>query len=126
MNHSHQDACCKNLFFFPQGKKEFLILNMGHGDGCAIHWTIQGVGFLQGSLAYWQEKGLRKQIGWVLITSSNRPQVTGYTYGALGKPLSSLCMHAKSLQSGLTFCDPMDCSPQGSYVHGILLAKTLE
>ena len=28
-------------------------------------------------------------------------------------------MHAKSLQLCPTFCDPMDCSPPGSYVQGI-------
>ena len=26
----------------------------------------------------------------------------------------------------LTFCDPMDCSPPGSFVHGIFLARILE
>ena len=34
-------------------------------------------------------------------------------------------MHAKSLQSCLTLCDPVDCSPPGS-VHGILQARILE
>ena len=29
-------------------------------------------------------------------------------------------------QSCLTFCDPMDCSPPGSSVHGIFLARILE
>ena len=29
-------------------------------------------------------------------------------------------------QSCLTFCDPMDCSPPGSSVHGILQARILE
>ena len=33
---------------------------------------------------------------------------------------------AKSLQSCLTICDPVDCSPPGSSVHGILQARTLE
>ena len=28
-------------------------------------------------------------------------------------------MHAKLLQSRPTLCDPMDCSPPGSSVHGI-------
>ena len=28
------------------------------------------------------------------------------------------CVHAKSLQSCPTRCDPMDCSPPGSSVHG--------
>ena len=32
----------------------------------------------------------------------------------------------KSLQSCLTLCDPMDCSPPGSSVHGILQVKILE
>ena len=33
---------------------------------------------------------------------------------------------AKSLQSRLTLCDPIDGSPPGSPVHGILQARTLE
>ena len=36
------------------------------------------------------------------------------------------CMRAKSLQSCLTLCDSMDCSPPGSSVHGILQARILE
>ena len=36
------------------------------------------------------------------------------------------CMHAKSLQLSLTLCDPMDYSPPGSSVHGILQARILE
>ena len=35
-------------------------------------------------------------------------------------------MCAKSLQSCLTLCDLMDCSPPGSPVHGILQARKLE
>ena len=35
-------------------------------------------------------------------------------------------MHAKSLQSCLTLCDPVDCSPPDSLVHGILQARILE
>ena len=36
------------------------------------------------------------------------------------------CMHAKLLQSCPTLCDPMDSSPPGSSVHGILQARILE
>ena len=36
------------------------------------------------------------------------------------------CMHAKSLQSCLTLCDPMDCSLPGSSVHGIFQARVLK
>ena len=35
-------------------------------------------------------------------------------------------MHAKSLQSCLTLCDPMDCSLLDSSAHGILQARLLE
>ena len=37
-----------------------------------------------------------------------------------------ICVHAKSLQSCLTLCNPMDCSLPGYSVHGILQARILE
>ena len=40
--------------------------------------------------------------------------------------LSIYAAAAKSLQSCPTLCDPMDCSPPGFSVHGILQARTLE
>ena len=36
------------------------------------------------------------------------------------------CVCAKSLQLCPTLCDPMDCSPTGSSVHGILQARILQ
>ena len=36
------------------------------------------------------------------------------------------CTHAKSLQSCLTLCNPMDCHPPGSSVHGVSQARILE
>ena len=38
---------------------------------------------------------------------------------------SHVCV-CESLQSRLTLCDPMDCSPPASSVHGILQARILE
>ena len=38
-------------------------------------------------------------------------------------PLVTVWVHAKSLQSCLTLCDLMDCSPAGSSVHGLLQAR---
>ena len=40
--------------------------------------------------------------------------------------ITKLCACAKLLQSCLTLCDPLDCSPPGSSVHGILQARILE
>ena len=54
---------------------------------------------------------------------------------AIGAPLQRtvvlaqkrcLCVHAKSLQSRPTLCDPTDCSAPNSSVHGILQARILE
>ena len=39
---------------------------------------------------------------------------------------STLCVDARSLQSCPTLCNPMDCSPPGSSVHGILQARILD
>ena len=37
-----------------------------------------------------------------------------------------LYVHAKSLQSCLTLCNPVNCSSPGSSIHGILQARTLK
>ena len=44
----------------------------------------------------------------------------------LGRKVMTNLVIAKSLQSCLTLCDPIDCSPPGSAVPGILQARTLE
>ena len=40
--------------------------------------------------------------------------------------MTVMCMRVKLLQSCPTLCDPMDCSPPGSPVQGILQARILE
>ena len=50
----------------------------------------------------------------------------GRNTGVVAMSFSNACMHAKSLQSCPTLCDPMDSSPPGSSVHRILQARTLE
>ena len=49
--------------------------------------------------------------------------------GTLGRTwpwVRGLCVHAKLLQRCLTLCNPMDCSPLGFSVHGILQVRILE
>ena len=41
-------------------------------------------------------------------------------------PIYPECVCAKSFQSCLNLCNPMDCSPPGSSVHGILQTRILE
>ena len=52
-----------------------------------------------------------------MIQSSQFSLLTSYAAAAIA---------AKSLQSCLTLCDPIDCSPPGSPIPGILQARTLE
>ena len=49
-----------------------------------------------------------------------------FTTDSPGKPIKSLTAAAKSLQSCLTLCDPIDGSPPGSPVPRVLQARTLE
>ena len=55
------------------------------------------------SWAHWVMMGLTGERGWLV-----------------------LCEHAKSLQLCTILCDPRDCSPPDSSVHGILQARILE
>ena len=56
------------------------------------------------------------------------PALTGgfLTTEPPGKPLATTAAAAKLLQSCLTLCDPIDGSPPGSAVSGILQAKVVE
>ena len=57
-------------------------------------------------------------------------KMLGSMLGALAFACQSQLCHchvcAQSLQSCLTLCNPMNCSPSGSSVHGILQARILE
>ena len=46
--------------------------------------------------------------------------------GNVGMAIIPMVAAAKSLQSCLTLCDPIDGSPPGSTIPGILQARTLE
>ena len=74
------------------------------------------------SVAYQSQSGFLWQLAPHLL------QDTGAN-GTLGRVLCSftfvlskghVCEHAEFLQSCLILCNPMDCSPPGSSVHGIL------
>ena len=51
------------------------------------------------------------------------PCVSGWKYSLISQ---NLCVCAQLLQSCLTLCDPVDCSPPGSSIHGILQARVLK
>ena len=58
---------------------------------------------------------------WIQTTSITREALEMHNLGPTASDTSS-----KNLLLCLTLCDPMDCSPPGSSVHGILQARILE
>ena len=56
---------------------------------------------------------------WYTLEGQNLENGLSYIFQIIGNILNS-CVCAKSIQSCLTLCDAMDCSPPGSSVHGIL------
>ena len=64
---------------------------------------------------------VRSNLGLAVNTGLLRTKLLLYMWLCL-----SLCAGAKSLQSCLILCDPLDCSLPGSSVHGILQARILE
>ena len=53
-------------------------------------------------------------------------EVCGSTYVQIFFNNENYAAAAKLLQSYPTLCDPMDCSPPASSVHGVLQARILE
>ena len=61
---------------------------------------------------------------WTWLSDSTE---LNWSVSSLGDLVSNLgCMHPKSLSCVQALCNPMDLSPPGSYVHGILQARSLE
>ena len=78
---------------------------------------------------------LEKWYKWTYLQSRNRERIYGYHGGKVRmgwiERLGLTHIHcayvlAKSLQSCPTLCDPMDCSPPGSFVHGIFQGRIVE
>ena len=82
----------------------------------------------------WLKAGKEIRTGWVKERSKAHPgchvsKSTGSSYPLVltfKSGLWSAAAAAKSLQSCLTLCDPIDSSPPGSPVPGIFQARTLE
>ena len=89
--------------------------------GCYLLWLCYNFS-IQATLLFSRvSKVLFIQFLWAAPFSSN-PNTVFF----LSNRITSFCVRAKSLQSCLTLCDPMDCSPPVSSVHRILQARILE
>ena len=68
---------------------------------------------------------LKRQLGFVFYYGNNQ-FLSLVVFLKYFVSLEYAWVSAKSLQSCPTLCDPMNCSPPGSSVHGILLARILK
>ena len=95
--------------------------------GFSVHWILQA------RVLEWVVKPFSKDLPdpGMEPASLMSPALAGWFFimSATGKPWSrfaAAAATAKSLQSCPTLCDPIDGSPPGSAVPGILQARTLE
>ena len=83
----------------------------GKNTGAGCHALLQGI-----SLTWWSNLHSLRLLHW---------QEDSLPLSHLGSSSSCAAAAAKSLQSCPTLCDPIDGSPPGSPVPGILQARTL-
>ena len=88
----------------------FLVLLLGKLKPISLTWDI----FVKCIFV----PGLTEEQKTFIVSPNCSPQMLFYVY--------FLCLHAKSLQSFPTLCNPVDCSPPGFSLHGILQARILE
>ena len=107
-------------------RRETLTLGNGThtGAGESCEWAVTSLGGVRvASIMEFQGAGRPEKVIGVL-----KPGVRGSIVNETREPTLSpgTAATAKSLQSCLTLCDPIDSSPPGSPVPGILQARTLE
>ena len=66
------------------------------------------------------------QLKWLSMHAQLIYNVVLTSIGQQSDSVIHMCVHARSLQLYLTLCDPVDYSPPGSSLHGILQTRVLE
>ena len=85
-----------------------------------MHCTHRNVGTVKKMLV------LAYHISLYATVKNHRILVASNSEHLLLQCLHAGMLHAKLLQSCLTLCNPMNCSPPGSSVHGISMARILD
>ena len=75
-------------------------------------------------IAMGKRKSSKEELVLLLLALFRMRMFKNLSLGCLTEYIT-LCMHAKSLQSCLTLCHPMNCNPPGSSARGIFQARIL-
>ena len=113
----HLLSCPLPRMFFPSSPSLSMLLV----PQSSIHFVYSGLNCLKAYFPYQIQTSKRQDLvlNWVSLSLGHFCSVKVHMWW---RP----CLLAKSLQSCPTLCNPMDCSPPGSSVHGIFRARVLE
>ena len=104
-----------------------MITPRGQSAGCCLWWPSTVCLFKHQESAFHTFLYLIKpscEGNAIPIFQGRKLKLTTSGYTIFSNSKNSMC--AKSLQSCPTLCDPVDCSPPGSSVHGVSQARILE
>ena len=117
----------------PRGGEKSKGWSLASGSACSAHITFTSRS-RDRPLTYTTLLGCMMRQGFRLQMLEN-VALTGFVYKKKKERMKLSwflylthqgCVHAKSLQSCPILCNPMDCSPPGSPVHGISQARILK
>ena len=100
--------------YFPYLEKRYMFTTIFFKEGNTLHWSIttkdnkDHVMIFSACFPVFNLKSLQRKHIFHMFSQRIR-----------------ICMHPKSLQLCPALCDPVDCGPLGSSLHGILQARIL-
>ena len=119
----------KQVLSFPSVQPRRLLAPHWHlvsiSWGGSIDSTFLSTCYISGTVLGSVDRAVRKIVSFIkMLLGADRlfTRVRFVCFSLFVVP----CEHAKSFQLSKTFCDPVDCSPPGSSVHGISQARILE
>ena len=90
---------------------------------------LEGLAIFLCRVCQWEEKSVSGSFGVAVFTGALRitqGKVSQVVKLVAREPKKDVCVCVLATQSCPTLCDPMDCNPPGSFVHGILQERILE
>ena len=117
---------CQNGSYHKRQETTVLMRMWRKGILCAVGGMQTGAGIMENSKEVSQKNKHRITVKSNSVSENIYISGIVYVYVCVCIYIYSVCVCAKLLQSCWTLCDPLDWSPSGSSVHGILQERILE